>query len=123
LAASQRWPRLPNARIVNFCYSLPARYRHDRAIIQTYLQTHLGLHVFPPDYSKETFAQVLPELISKQARNIAGQLSECALSDLGLVDQRAVLSLLREVETSKDEAQSAALAFFLWKEWFVRLTV
>jgi asparagine synthase (glutamine-hydrolysing) len=48
------------------------------------------------------------------------QLRDCALADLGLVDQRAALSLLELVAATKASAPTTALTSFLWLERCVR---
>lgn len=88
--------------------------------MQRYLAAHLGADVFPPNYAKETFAAVLPNLISQQEMSLTSQLQECALADLGLVDRDAALALLSEVATTRSDAPAAPLIAFLWLERFVR---
>jgi len=116
------WPVNPlsDPGLVAFCYRLPPASRHQRAVMQRYLAACLGADVFPPNYAKETFAAVLPTLISQQEKSLASQLRECALSDLGLVDRDAALALLREVATTRSDAPAAPLIAFLWLERFVR---
>lgn len=116
------WPVNPlsDPNLVALCYRLPQEHRHGRETMRRYLQNHLGEEVFPHNYTKETFAQVFPELIAKQRENIAAQLQECALADLGLVDQRSALALLDEVATTREEASISPLVNFLWLERFVR---
>ena len=88
--------------------------------MRRYLRSYLGDEVFPHRYVKETFAEVFPELIARQKETIAGQLKECALTDLGLVDQPAVLALLEEVAATRAVAPTSALVNFLWLERLVR---
>ncbi len=88
--------------------------------MRQYLHAQLGGEVFPRGYTKETFVQVLPEQISKHAKTVASQLRDCALADLGLVDQRAVLTLLDTVAATRGQVPTAALASFLWLERCVR---
>lgn len=116
------WPVNPlsDPRLVAFCYRLPKERRHGRATMRGYLRERLGGDVFPPDYTKETFARVLPGLISRHATTIAAQLRECALADLGLVDHRAALDLLQDVAATRGDAPAAPLISFLWLERFVR---
>jgi asparagine synthase (glutamine-hydrolysing) len=116
------WPVNPlsDPNLMVFCYQLPAAHRRRRDTMRRYLRACLGEEVFPHDYAKETFAQVLPGLIAKQKTAIAAQLRECALADLGLVDQRAVLALLDEVSVSQASAPTSALVNALWMERFVR---
>jgi asparagine synthase (glutamine-hydrolysing) len=116
------WPVNPLGApdLVAFCHRLPKESRHGRAIMRRYLHGRLGEEVFPVGYVKETFAKVLSDLISREANTIAAQLQECALADLGLVDQRAVLALLDEVSTARTKAAMAPLANFLWLERLAR---
>lgn len=116
------WPVNPlsHPRLVTFCHSLPTKKRHGREMTRQYLRSRLGEDVFPQNYVKETFANVLPGLISRHYESLAGQLSQCALADFGLVDQRAVLALLKEVATTRADAPTAPLVAFLWLERFVR---
>jgi asparagine synthase (glutamine-hydrolysing) len=116
------WPVNPlsDPRLVAFCHRLPAEGRHGRETMRQYLHACLGDGVFPRHYVKETFARTLPHLISKQAKTIASQLQDCALADLGLVDQRAVLALLNEVASTQEDAPTAPLVSLLWLERFVR---
>jgi asparagine synthase (glutamine-hydrolysing) len=116
------WPVNPlsDPGLVAFCHRLPREHRQGRELIRQYLQKHLGNDVFPRDYTKETFAGVLPQLISRQASSLAVQLRDCALADLGLVDQRAVLALLETVAATQASAPTTALASFLWLERCVR---
>ena len=116
------WPVNPlsDPRLVAFCYRLAPQRRHGRATMRGFLRERLGGDVFPPDYAKETFACVLPSLISRQVKAVAAQLRECALADLGLVDRRAALDLLGDVATTRGDAAAAPLISFLWLERFVR---
>lgn len=116
------WPVnfLSDPGLVAFCHRLPRNDRHGRSIMRRYLHARLGEDVFPVHYVKETFARVLPELISRQVKTITHQLQNCALADLGLVDQRAALALLDTVATKKEDAATAPLVAFLWLERFVR---
>jgi len=117
-----QWPVNPlsDPSLAAFCHRLPRDNRLGRAVMRQYLQMRLGSDVFPRDYTKETFAQVLPELISKHVQTVASQLRECALADLGLVDQRAALELLNTVAATRARAPMSALASFLWLERCVR---
>jgi asparagine synthase (glutamine-hydrolysing) len=116
------WPVNPlsDPNLMIFCYQLPQEHRRRRDIMRRYLCACLGEEVFPHDYAKETFAQVFPGLIAKQKTAIAAQLQECALADLGLIDQRAVLALLDEVAVTQAVAPTSPLVRFLWMERFVR---
>ncbi|MGN2245618.1 asparagine synthase-related protein [Frateuria sp. GZRR35] len=116
------WPVNPlsHPRLVEFCHGLPPDKRHGREMSRQYLHGRLGGEVFRKDYIKETFAGVLPRLISQQHQSLVAQLSECALADLGLVDRRAALALLDEVATTRADAPAAPLIAFLWLERFVR---
>lgn len=116
------WPVNPlsHPRLVAFCHSLPPGKRHDREMTRQYLRSHLGEDAFPRNYVKETFAGVLPRLISRHHEELVAQLSECALADFGLVDQRAALALLQEVAITQADAPTAPLVTFLWLERFVR---
>lgn len=116
------WPVNPlsDPGLVAFCHRLPREHRQGRELIRQYLQKHLGDDVFPRDYTKETFAGVLPALIAQQASSLSAQLRECALADLGLVDQRAVLTLLESVAATQASEPTTALVSFLWLERSVR---
>jgi len=116
------WPVNPlsHPRLVAFCHGLPPKKRHGREMTRQYLRNRLGEDTFPQSYEKETFASVLPGLISQHYESLAAQLSQCALADYGLVDQRAVLALLKEVATTRADAPTAPLVAFLWLERFVR---
>ncbi len=116
------WPVNPlsDPRLVAFCHRLPHAGRHRRGAMQRYLGRHLGADVFPPNYAKETFARVLPDLISRHEKHLASQLRECALADHGLVDHGAALALLKEVAATRGDAPAAPLISFLWLERFVR---
>lgn len=117
-----QWPVNPlsDPGLVAFCHRLPRDSRQGREVMRQYLQTRLGSEVFPRGYVKETFSQVLPKLISQQVETVAAQLRECALADLGLVDQREALKLLHTVAATRAEAPMSALASFLWLERCVR---
>lgn len=117
-----QWPVNPlsDPSLAAFCHCLPRDNRLERAVMRQYLQMRLGSDVFPRGYTKETFAHVLPEQISKHVQTIASQLRECALADLGLVDQRAALELLNTVAATRAQAPMSALASFLWLERCVR---
>lgn len=119
------WPVNPLSQpgLVSFCHQLPREWRHEREIMRQYLHSCLGDAIFPRDYVKETFAEVLPKLISQHAKTIASQLHDCALADLGLVDQRAVLALLDQVAVTRSSALTSPLANFLWLERFVRRVI
>ena len=116
------WPVNPLSApgLVAFCHRLPREYRQGRELIRQYLHKYLGNDVFPRDYTKETFAGVLPGLISRHASSLAAQLRDCALADFGLVDQRAVLALLESVAATQASAPTTALSSFLWLERCVR---
>ncbi|BDU21759.1 asparagine synthase-related protein [Dyella sp. GSA-30] len=116
------WPVNPlsDPGLIAFCHRLPREHRQGRELIRQYLQAHLGDEVFPSNYTKETFAGVFPELISHHASSLAAQLGDCALADLGLVDQRAALSLLELVAATKASAPTTAFTSFLWLERCVR---
>ncbi|WP_017463130.1 asparagine synthase-related protein [Dyella ginsengisoli] len=116
------WPINPlsDPDLMVFCYQLPLELRRRRTTMQLYLDARLGEDVFPRNYAKETFAQVFPELIARHRTALAGQLRECALADLGLVDQRAALALLDTVATTKAVAPTSPLINFLWTERFAR---
>lgn len=117
-----QWPVNPlsDPSLVAFCHCLPRDARQGREVMRQYLQMRLGSEVFPRGYTKETFAQVLPDLISQHVETVASQLHECALADLGLVDQRAALKLLNTVAATRAQAPMSALASFLWLERVVR---
>lgn len=116
------WPVNPlsDPRLVAFCHRLPTASWHRRAVMQRNLGSSLGADVFPPNYAKETFASVLPNLIFRHEQSLAAQLRECALADLGLVDHGAALALLKEVAATRNDAPAAPLISFLWLERFVR---
>ena len=116
------WPVNPlsDPKLMVFCYQLPPEHRRRRDTMRRYLSTRLGEEIFPHDYTKETFAQVFPRLIAKQKTAIAAQLRDCALTDLGLIDQRAVLALLDKVAVTQATAPTSPLVNFLWMERFVR---
>lgn len=116
------WPVNPlsDPGLMTFCHRLPREYRQGRELIRQYLHKHLGNDVFPRDYTKETFAGVFPSLISQHVSSLATQLRDCALADLGLVDQRAALALLESVAATHASAPTTALISFLWLERCVR---
>lgn len=116
------WPINPlsDPSLAAFCHCLPREHRQGRELIRQYLQKHLGNDVFPRDYIKETFTGVMADSISRHASAIAGQLRDCALADLGLVNQSAVLALLERVATTRAAAPATALASFLSLERSVR---
>ena len=116
------WPINPlsDPNLGSFCYQLPPEHRRGRETMRQYLRAYLGEDVFPRNYIKETFAQVFPGLIAKQKDAIAAQLQECALADLGLINQRALLDLLEEVATTRAVATVSPLVNVLWMERFVR---
>lgn len=116
------WPINPlsDPNLMIFCYQLPPEYRRGRNIMRRYLHDCLGGEIFPHDYIKETFAQVFPGLIARQKTAIAAQLRECALADIGLIDQRAALALLDEVAATQAVAPTSPLVNFLWMERFAR---
>lgn len=116
------WPVNPlsDPRLIIFCYQLPPERRRGRDTMRQYLRACLGEEVFPRDYTKETFAQVFPGLVAHQKAAIAAQLQECALADLGLIDQRAALALLDEVAATQAVEPTSSLVNFLWMERFVR---
>lgn len=116
------WPVNPlsDPALVAFCHGLPRDSRHGREVMRRYLNARLGHDVFPSGYLKETFADVLPGLISRHAQTIASQLRDCALADLHLIDPSAALRLLDTVATTQAQAPTAALVSFLWMERCVR---
>ena len=116
------WPVNPlsDPYLVRFCHQLPAEQRRGRALMQRYLQASLGEDTFPTGYRKETFEQVFPDLIAKNAAVLAAQLRECALADLGLVDRRGAMELLDAVAQRRERAATAVLVSFLWLERFAR---
>ncbi|HMH69500.1 MAG TPA: asparagine synthase C-terminal domain-containing protein [Pinirhizobacter sp.] len=116
------WPVNPlsDPSLAAFCHRLPREHRQGRELIRQYLHKHLGNDVFPRDYTKETFTGVMAASISRHASSIAGQLRDCALADLGLVDQPAVLALLETVVATRASAPATALVSFLWLERSVR---
>lgn len=116
------WPVNPlsDPSLIAFCHRLPREHREGRELIWHYLHMHLGNEVFQRNYTKETFAGVFPELISHHASSLATQLRDCALADLGLVDQRAVLKLLELVAATRASSPATALTSFLWLERCVR---
>ena len=97
------WPVNPlsDPNLGSFCYRLAPEHRHARETMRRYVHACLGEEIFPCNYVKETFAQVFPALIARQKDAIAVQMQECALADLGLVNQRAVLALLEEVTATQ----------------------
>jgi len=116
------WPVNPlsDPSLAAFCHRLPREHRQGRELIRQYLHKHLGNDVFQRDYTKETFTGVMAQSISRHASSIAGQLRDCALADLGLVDQPAVLALLETVAATRASAPATALASCLWLERSVR---
>lgn len=116
------WPVNPlsTPHLIAFCHRLPKDIRGGRDIMRRYLKKALNEDVFTPHYTKETFREVLPETIAKNSKRIAAQLQACALSDLGLVDQRAALALLDKVARTQSFTLAAPFATFLWLERFVR---
>jgi asparagine synthase (glutamine-hydrolysing) len=116
------WPVnfLSDPSVVAFCHRLPKEGRQSRDTMRRYLKASMGEDLFPRPYVKETFAAVLPNLISQQTKVIAAQLRDCALADMGLINQRAVLKLLGEVAATLKDAPTAPLVAFLWLERFVR---
>lgn len=114
---------LSDPSLMIFCYQLPSEHRRRRETMRRYLCACLGEEVFPHNYTKETFAQVLPALIARQKTAIAAQLRECALADLGLVDRNATLALLDDVANTQSVAAASPLVNFLWMERFARQLV
>jgi asparagine synthase (glutamine-hydrolysing) len=110
-----QWPINPlsDPRLVAFCHRLPKDSRRGREVMRQYLQSHLGSDVFARGYVKETFADVLPPLVSLHAKSLARQLGECALADLGLVNRKAVLDLLLKVVETRAHSPTSAFASFL----------
>lgn len=110
-----QWPVNPlsDPHLVALCHRLPKESRQGREVMRQYLQARLGGDVFPRGYVKETFANVLPPLISTKAATLRRQLDECALADLGLVDRQAVLALLDTIVTTRAHAATSAFASFL----------
>lgn len=116
------WPVNPlgDPRLVALCHCLPRQDRRGRGVVRRYLRARLGEDVFPRGYRKETFTDVLPELIARHAQALAAQLRDCALSDLGLVERNAALALLEHVAATRAPAPTTALAAFLWLERLAR---
>lgn len=116
------WPVSPlgDPDLAAHCQRLPLQCRSNRETMRRYLRTRLDRDVFPIGYAKETFAPVLPPLIARQAPQIAAQLRECALADMGLVDRDAAMTLLDDLVRTRERALTAPLASFLWMERFVR---
>lgn len=116
------WPVNPlsDPYLVRFCHQLPVEQRRGRALMQRHLQAKLGEDTFPAGYRKETFEQVFPDLIAANAAMLAGQLRECALADLGLVDAHGVMDLLDAVATRRERVPTAVLVSFLWLERLAR---
>lgn len=110
-----QWPVNPlsDPYLVLFCHRLPTENRRGRETIRQYLQAHLGDDIFPRGYVKETFAGVLPPLISQREKTLTSQLKECALADLGLVDHHAVLALLTTIVETRTHAATSAFTSFL----------
>lgn len=80
----------------------------------------LGIDLFPPGYKKETFDSALPDAIIRHRQDIAAQLNESALAEVGLVDLPAVHRLLDRVVARRDPSACGPLAFFLALERFAR---
>jgi len=116
------WPVNPlgDPGLVAFCHRLPREHRQGRELIRQYLHKHLGNDVFPPGYTKETFSGVMPEWVSRHASSLALQLRDCALADLGLVDQRGALALLESIAMTRASAPTTVFVSFLWLERSVR---
>jgi asparagine synthase (glutamine-hydrolysing) len=116
------WPVNPlsDPSLVAFCHRLPHEYRQGRDLIRQYLQKHLGNEVFARNYTKETFSGVMPELVSRHASSLAAQLRDCALADLGLVDQRGALALLESIAATRASVATTVFVSFLWLERSVR---
>lgn len=116
------WPISPlgDPVLVSRCQRLPFPSRRDRGTMREYLARQLGPEIFALGYTKETFAPVLPALISGQAKQIRTQLEQCALADMGLVDRNAALDLLDDLVRTRERSLTAPLASFLWMERFVR---
>jgi len=116
------WPVNPlsDPRLARFCHQLPRELRRERALMQRYLRARLGEDTFPAGYRKETFEQVFPRLIAAHVMKLREQLRECALADLGLVDQRGVVALLDAVAARQERAPTAVLVAFLWMERLAR---
>lgn len=113
-----QWPVNPlsDPHLAAFCQRLPRSSREGREVMRRYLESHLGPDVFPKGYLKETFANVLPPLVAKNAPVLTAQLRECALADLGLVDRDAVLELLATIVATRAHPATSAFASFLWLE-------
>lgn len=113
-----QWPVHPlsDPQLADLCHRLPRSSREGREVMRRYLESRLGGDVFPKGYLKETFAHVLPRLISRHADRLVAQLRECALADLGLVDRDAVVRLVRDVADRLSHPATSALASFLWLE-------
>ncbi|SEV92513.1 asparagine synthase (glutamine-hydrolysing) [Luteibacter sp. 329MFSha] len=122
LLAHGQWPVNPlsDPHLAAFCHRLPRSSREGREVMRRYLESHLGTDVFPKGYLKETFADVLPPLIARQAASLATQLRECALADMGLVDRNAVLDLLETIVRTRSHPATSAFASFLWLERLAR---
>lgn len=116
------WPINPlgNPHLVHFCHQLPEEYRRGREVMRQYLRGHLGEEIFSHGYVKESFAHVLPHAIAQHADAIAGQLRECVLADLGLVQRKAALTLLDTVVATRAPVPTAVLVSFLWLERLAR---
>jgi asparagine synthase (glutamine-hydrolysing) len=113
-----QWPVHPlsDPRLAYLCHRLPRSSREGREVMRRYLESHLGGDVFPKGYLKETFADVLPQLIAQHADRLRVQLKECALADLGLVDRDAVVAMIAFIAESRSHPATSAFASFLWLE-------
>lgn len=122
LALRGLWPVRPlgDPRLVNCAAKLPHELRADKHILRVYLRNSLGAETFPLGYEKETFELVLPRAIAARADTLTSQLASCALADLGLVSQDAVLRLLNRVTTTREFSATSTLVRFLWAERFAR---
>lgn len=116
------WPISPlgDPQLASRCQRLPFPSRRDRRTMREYLARRLGTEIFALGYTKETFAPVLPALISSQAKQIRAQLDQCALADMGLVNRNAALTLLDDLVRTRERSLTAPLASFLWMERFAR---
>ena len=116
------WPVNPlcDRELVRFCHRLPVRHRRGRKPLRRYCEQVLGKDHFPPGYTKETFASVLPDAVVRHCQEISAQLGESILAARGLVDLRAVHALLGRVVSTRDPLACGQLAFFLALERFAR---
>lgn len=116
------WPVNPlcDPGLIGFCHRLPVEFRGERRMLRQYLHRHLRKGLFPIGYKKETFDYVLPEVIARHHDRMHAQLRECALADFGLVDMKAVRSVLKRVADTRDIAATAPLSIFLFLERFMR---